>query len=151
MKRLSTYKKSKVLNINIRYNKELISFNLATELRISTTIINENLKTQPGYYGFCLLLHKKLLTIVEQSKMERDSVYGRLFLKAKETKIMNNRPYSDDAAKCWVDSHKEFKTITLACIKAREDSDIILAAVKSFEQRKDLLQSLASNERAQRF
>lgn len=147
MKRLSAYKKLKVLNIHINYNGEKISFNLASELRINYDDINGNLKTQPGYYGFCLLLHKRLLGNFERLKMERDSVYGRLFLKAKETKLMGNRPFSDDASKAWVESHKEYKQITLDCIKAREDADVIQAAVKGFEQRKDLLQSISSNIR----
>lgn len=147
MKRLNAYRKSKVLDIKIRFNGELVSFNLATELRVNPDIINDNLKTQPGYYGFCLLLHKKLLSRFEQLKMERDAVYGKIFLNAKATKNMNGRPYSDDAARAYTESHKKFKDISLQCIKAREDADIISAAVKGFEQRKDILQSISSNIR----
>lgn len=147
MKRLASYRKSKILDIRIKYNGELVVFNLASELRINPDIINENLKTQPGYYGFCLLLHKKLLAVFEQLKSDRDAVYGRLLLYAKENKTMNNRPYSDDASKAWVEKHKEFRAITTQCIKARLDADTMLAAVKGFEQRKDLLQSIASNVR----
>lgn len=147
MKRLAAYKKSPILNINIKFNGELVSFNLLTELRTNPDFINDNLKTQPGYYGFCLLLHKRLLANFEQIKADREAVYGRLFLKAKETKIMNGRPYSDDTAKAWVESRKEFRDITTKCIKIRESADIILAAVKGFEQRKDILQSISSNIR----
>jgi hypothetical protein len=147
MKRLSTYRKSKVLNIKVRYNGELITFNLASELRINPDIINENLKVQPGYYGFCLLLHKKLLSRFEQLKADRDAIYGSIFLNAKETKIMNGRPYSDDAAKAYTESHSRFKKITTECIKAREDADVILAAVKGFEQRMQILQSMSANIR----
>lgn len=147
MKRLAHYTKSKILDIRIRYNGELIVFNLATELRIQRVMLNENLKKQPTYYGFCLLLHKKLLAIFEQLKSDREAAYGRLFLKAKSTKVMNGRPYSDDAAKAYVESHKEFTGITTQCIKARQDADIVWAAVKGFEQRKDLLQSISSNVR----
>lgn len=147
MKRLASYTKSKILDVRITYNGEKVVFNLASELRINPDIINENLKKQPGYYGFCLLLHKKLMAVLEQKKSDREAEYGRLFLFAKQEKKMNGRPYSDDAAKAWVESHKKFKSITTECIKARLDADVILAAVKGFEQRKDLLQSIASNVR----
>ena len=150
MRRLSAHRKSKFLDIKIVYNGEKVNFNLVHELRVSPDLINDNLKSQPGYYGFCLLLHKKLLAQFERLKMERESIYGRLFLKAKSTKTMGSRPYSDDAAKAWVESHKEYKQITLNCIKAREDADCIYAAVKGFEQRKDILQSISSNVRSEK-
>ncbi|HJY22853.1 MAG TPA: hypothetical protein VJ279_08220 [Hanamia sp.] len=147
MKRISSYRKSKILDIKVVYNGEKIIFNLASELRVNPDSINDSLKIQPNHYGFCLLMHKKLLAVVERLKMERDATYGRLFIRAKETKVMNGRPFSDDTAKAWVESHSEFKKITRDCIKAREDADIIFAAVKGFEQRKDILQSISSNIR----
>lgn len=147
MKRLSAYSKSKVLNIKVRYGSELVHFNLATELRITEEKLNTQLKTQPGYYGFCLLLHKKLLSIFETKKMERKSVYGRLFLNAKENKTMNGRPYSDDSAKVYVESHKQFIAATTECIKAKDDADQLYACIRAFEQRKDLMQSISSNIR----
>lgn len=150
MKKLSNYRKSPIFNIRIRYNGELVQFNLGHELRIDPDIIDDNLKNHSGYYGFCLLLHKKLLARFEEKKHERKATYGRLFLKAKETKVMNNRPYSDDAAKAWAESHKDFLKVSQECITAREEADILFTCVRGLEQRKDLLQSLSSNIRSQK-
>lgn len=149
MKKLIAYRKSPINNIRIRYNGELVSFNLMSELRIDRTSLNEHLKKQPGYYGFCLLLHKKLMAQFERLKHERMGVYGKLFIYAKEHRTLNSRPYSDETAKSWVESHKKFKEVSERCIKAREDADLMYTCVRSFEQRKDLLQSISSNIRAE--
>jgi hypothetical protein len=149
MARLSAYKKSPIFNINIVYNGERVSFNLAKELRINADSIDYELSTQPGYYGFCLLLHKKLLTIFEQCKLERKRVYGRLLVQSKDRKL-NGRPYTDDLSKSWVESHKNYIAVSEKCIQAKDHADTIYSCIKSFEQRKDLLQSIASNRRAEK-
>lgn len=147
MKRLFAYRGSTILNVRVKYGKEMVSFNLGTELKIDENKINQHLKTQPVYYGFCLMLHKKLTTKFEETKMERKRVYGRLFLSAKENKVMNGRPYSDDAAKVYVESHKSYLAATSACIKAKDDADALFTCIRAMEQRAFLLQSLSANNR----
>jgi hypothetical protein len=44
-------------------------------------------------------------------------------------------------------SRKSYVKITNMCIKAKDDADTIYAAVRAFEQRKDLLQTISSNRR----
>lgn len=147
MKRLFAYKGSPILNVRIKYGKELVSFNLGAELKIDENKINHQLKTQPTYYGFCLMLHKKLVTRFEEAKMIRKKVYGRLFLYAKENKKMNGRPYSDDAAQLYVESHAKYINATKDCIKTKDDADALYTCIKAFEQRAFLLQSLSANNR----
>lgn len=145
-KRLSQYRNLGFLNITIEYGKEVISFNLMDELKVDPDVINNELKTQASKYGFCLLLHKKLLTQYEYLCKRRQKMWAKLFFKAKEQKI-NGRPYSDDLAKAWVETQSEYVALTKKCINAKDDADTILSCVKSFEQRKDLIQSLSSNIR----
>lgn len=135
------------LSINITYGKEKISFNLLNELRVSEESINTELKLQPSKYGFCLLLHKKLLTQYELLCKQRKKLWGKLFYEAKETKGANGRLMSDDLAKAYVEKHKRYIEVTEACIKAKDDADTIYACIKSFEQRKDVIQTLSSNLR----
>lgn len=148
MQRLKEYIKSKVNNIQIQYGKETISFNLWEEVKINEAMIDRELKTQPGYYAFCLSLHKKLLTIFETSKLNRKKTHATLLFQAKK-KIQEgtSRPYTDDMAQAWVEKHKDYMQASRDCIKAKDDADAMYACVKAFEQRKDLLQTISSNQR----
>lgn len=148
-KRLSTYKDSDVYLIQVKFGSELVSFNLAMELRVNIDQIDYEMQKQPSHYGFCLLAHKQLLARFETYKMLRKKTYGRLFIAAKSKKV-NGRFMSDDVAKCYVESHPKFIDITQKCIRAKGDADKMYSCIKSFEQRKDLLQSIASNRRAEK-
>jgi len=147
MPRISSYYKSDFTIINIRYGNERVSFNLMQEVRITPDIINDELKGQASKYGFCLMLHKKLLTEFERLKLRKNKIYGILFFKAKEQKGQMGRYFSDDLAKAWVEKHPKYQKACLACIKSKDDADAIYSCIKAFEQRKDLIQSLSSNIR----
>ena len=118
------------------------------ELRLDERVLNEEMKGQASKYGFCLLLVGKLKTIFEELKVEKDRTYGRLYFKAKEQKSTSTGRYlSDDMAKAWVEKHPQYIKACLACIKAKDNVDTIYSCIKSFEQRKDLAQSISSNLR----
>lgn len=151
MSRIISHRKSGVLQVHIKYGKEVIKFNLWQELRIDEDKLNSELTKQANKYGFLLMLHKKLLTQFEELKVNRKEVFGRLFSEAKKSIVKaTGRPMSDDTAKIWVEAHKDYTHITRQCIKAKDDADAIFACVRAFEQRKDLIQSLSSNIRNER-
>ena len=136
--------------IRIQYGKENITFSLLRELRLSEDIINEELKGQASKYGFCMLLHSKLKTRFEELKVEKNKIFGRLYFQAKERKSQaTGRPFTEDMAKAWVEKHPKYIKACLACIKAKDNADAIYSCIKSFEQRKDLAQSISSNLRNQ--
>lgn len=146
MKTINSYRKSPVYIINIKYGKERVTFNLVEELKFNPDIINDDLKKQPIKYGFCLLIHKKLLTHWERLKAERKRVYGKLYFKAKERKL-NGRAYSDDLCKAWVEKHDDYIKATEACIRVKDWADQLFSCIRAFEQRKDLMQTISSNMR----
>lgn len=148
LRRLDNYRKSKVNNIRIEYGGKIIQFNLWDEVAINEVVLNKELKKQSSYYGFLLLLHKRLLTAFETTKQERIRNYAQLYLRGKD-KIQKgtNRPYNEEMAKAYADAHKSHKILTLECIKLKDNADVIFACVKAFEQRKDLLQTISSNNR----
>jgi len=145
-KKLAEYNKSPINNIRIIYGGEIIEFNLYSEVKINEAILDREIKDQPSYYAFLAMLHKKLTTQFEELKMQRKKEAGKLYLKAKN-KTHNGRPYNDDMCKAYVESHKLFINITTKCIKAKDDADMVFAAVMAFTQRKDLMQTLSSNNR----
>jgi hypothetical protein len=142
------FRGSKVSNISIKYGSELHRFNLIDIVQINEHTIERELKRQPGYYGFCLLLQKKLTTLHEELKQERKRLYGKLYLRAKShLKSDNGRGYSDEAAKAYVLCNKEYVRITKACIESKDHADTMWAVIRAFEQRKDLMQTISSNKR----
>jgi hypothetical protein len=145
---LKRFKNSSLANIKITYGNEVHRFNLIEITTISEVTIEKELKRQASYYGFCLLLQKKLTTQFERLKHERKKLYGRLYHKAKEQlKSNTGRGYSDEGAKAYVLHNKEYVRLTEACIEAKDNADTLYAVVRALEQRKDLMQTISSNKR----
>lgn len=140
--------KTDLFQIIVIEGKKETTFNLARELKVSELQINEELKRQPSKYGFALFLHGKLKTNFEELKLERKKIRGRLYRKAKQTKVPSTgRPMSDDAAKAYVESHPQFLKISRRCIRAKDEADQMYSVVRAFEQRSNLIQSISSNLR----
>lgn len=145
---LKRFKNSRLSQIKIKYGNEVHRFNLIDITLITEHTIERELKRQPSYYGFCLLLHKKLTTSYEELKQDRKRLYGKLYLRAKENlKSNSGRGYSDEAARAYTLCHKEYVELTKACIKAKDDADTVYSVIKALEQRKDLMQTISSNKR----
>jgi hypothetical protein len=139
---------SRVPHIKITYGEEILKFNLFDELKVSEEMLTRELKEQASYYGYLFLLHKKLLTRFEYLKQEKRRIESELFIKYKTGgNTTTGRAPSDDTAKAMVRKNKEYLKANHDCIKARDDADTIYACVRGFEQRKDLLQTLSSNNR----
>lgn len=146
---IAKYKGSTIFTINIKYGKEKINFNLAKELKFTPEAINGDLKTQPTKYGFCLLLHKSLLTEFEKAKADRKRIWGKLYFKAKEQKS-NGRPYSDELCKAYVEKHPNYIKASTRCIEVKDWADKMFSCIRAFEQRKDLMQTISSNMRQEK-
>lgn len=144
--RLNKYRKSELNHIHIKLGREVIQFNLWKELQINEEAIEDELKTQPSYYAFLTTLHKKLLTQFEHLKVDRKKLAATLYLKAKG-ETHQGRPLNDEMCKASVEKNPKYIRISRACIKAKDDADAILSAVRGFEQRKDNLQTLSANRR----
>lgn len=142
------FRGSIISNITIKYGNEVHRFNLIDIVEITEYTIDREMKRQPGYYGFCLLLQKKLTTLYERARQKRKRLYGKLYLRAKSNlKSESGRGYSDEAAKAYVLCNKEYIRATEACITAKDHADTMWAVIKAFEQRKDLMQTISSNKR----
>lgn len=144
------YRRSSVNIISIRYDGEEIILNIARAARISENNLEEEIKHQPSHYAFLSSLHKKLLTRFEQLKVQRQRVYGQLIMKAKERTNSSGRSLSDAQADKWVRTHKRYLAASEECITARDHADQLYAAVRSFEMRAALMQTLSSNLRKER-
>lgn len=146
LKSLAT--KSKVNDIKIKYDGETFSFNLGEELSINPEKINQELKEQPSYYGFLLLLRNRLLTLKEDLERQSDKRYAHVYLKScDKTNPKTNRPYSDKAAIQMAIEDESYNDARVKFLKAKQNYNDINACVTAFEQRATLIQSLSANLR----
>src|SRR6478609_3003124 len=134
MNRLSDQRTSSLNQINIKYGNERVKFNLFDEVAISTVKIEKELKTQPSYYGFLLLLRNALNTEFETLNQRRKAMKAKLYKSAREQKGVNGRYMADEDARMTIYADPKFKRITDQCILARHKAGVIHSAVMAFEQ-----------------
>lgn len=148
MSRLNKFSKSDLMNIKITYNGEIFRFNLYDEVRISEASLNKEIKVQPSYYGFISMLHTRITNDYNRLLHKRDLIGDKLFLRAKKT-LVNGRFTSDDVATKTMATHPKYVALEDKVLATKATLNILNTCLKSFEQRKDLLQTLASNIRRQ--
>lgn len=137
-----------IMDVNIKYGKEKINFNLHKELIISERQINNEITEQPSHYAFLSLLLNKLETIKSQKESDLNKIRAKKFIKYKN-KIdpKTNRPYNNDIAESKTIIDPEYLSTEKAFIKAKEDWSTIKSCVEAFNQRASLIQSLSANIR----
>lgn len=143
--------KTSLMDIVLNYGGEKIKFNLTDELRIDEARINEELKTQPSYYGFLLVLMNKLERNRNDKKAEVNRLKSKLFIKYKgEIDPQTNRVLSNDLADAKTEVNKKYQETLKKYYKVEEDWSIIKSCVEAFQQRSHLIQSLSANVRNER-
>lgn len=138
---------SDLMNISIKYGGKTYKFNLFEELQVSEAQVNRELKTQASSYSFLTTLHKSLVKQYEQAEARKKKVYAQLYVKLKTQSNTGGRPPSDDLVKQQVESNKLYQKVVNNTIQYKYQMGILESAVRSFEQRKDILQSLSANLR----
>lgn len=149
MERLNKYaKKSALMDVSISYGEEEFHFNLFRELVVDEDKINKEIQEQSSAYAFLAMLHKKLIRVTKDKKAEMEKAYAKAYVTNKSTIDPDtNRLYPKETAKEMAIKDKKFQKTIEAYHQAEENSNILDACVKSFEQRKDLIQTLSANIR----
>lgn len=139
---------SSLMQVKLKYNGESFRFNLVDELSISPDKINSELKDQPTYYSFLLLLQSKLIVYKEDCERELSKIYARKYIKFSEKKNpLTGRNYSDKLAKELAIDSEEYQSAYKKLLGAKNDLGIIQSCVRGFEQRSSLIQTLSANLR----
>lgn len=144
-------KKSQINEIKLKYNGEVFKFNLNEELSIDTAKINRELKEQPSYYGWLLLLRNRLLTVKEDLERQVEKEYARVYnLYSEKINPKTNRVYSDKACIQKALNSENYNDLKKKAIKAKRDWLDINSCVIAFEQRSTLIQTLSANMRSEK-
>lgn len=140
-----------ILDISIKYGGERINFNLAEELKISEARVNEEIKSQPSYFGFLLILMVKLDRLKNDKKAELNKIKARLFIRFKEEiDPHTNRIYSNDLAEAKVETNSRYQKALRDYNKVEEDWATIKSCVEAFQQRGSLIQTISANYRIEK-
>lgn len=136
------------MDISVTYGEEKIVFNLKEELRIDENIINNELKNQPSSYAFIAMLHKKLVRKSVDSEKKTDRAFAKAFIKNKTSvDESTGRVMSKEVAKEKAELDPVYIKLQKQSSQCKEDADIVYVAVRSFEQRQSLIQTISANLR----
>lgn len=142
MTKLNKYaSKAKLMHIRIKYNDEVFKFNLFEELQIVETKKNDQIKEHAQSAAFLLMLLKKFEILVKDLDKERKKVKATRLIKLRETSE------SVKVAEIRIDSDKKYITAVDALLEVEEVKGVLEACVTSFNDRKELLQTLSANVR----
>jgi len=142
MKLVKFAETSDMMNIEVVYGTQTFKFNLDEELRIDESAINKHIKGHVRSYAFLSMLYVKLKI------KQRDQ--GRVIKRIYNNLIAEYKPKYKTITEAEAVMRKESKKLREAedlLGKIEEQHDLIGVAVRSFEARKDLLQSLSANTR----
>jgi hypothetical protein len=143
MSGLSKYAgKSPIMNIKIRYKDEIFKFNLNEEMRVDEGHVNQKIKSHIRGHAFLNVLAVKLKIQYSQAKKALARHESSLLMKFKE----KGRTIAE-AESLMYKKHPELQKQEDELLALEEFKDTIDACLKSFEMRKDLLQSLSANVR----
>ena len=133
------------MNLNIRYGKESFKFNLAEELKINEDTIQEDLKTSATRYSFLKMLHTKLII------KARDLDQKRKKTRAQRLNKLIDEIGAVKRAEIALEKDKQYRAAYSEWQEMEGQQELIAVCVRSFEQRAELLRTLAANMRQEQF
>jgi len=131
------------MDIKIKLNDKIYSFNLDKELRISENRVSIHLMNQARSYAFVAMLHKKL--IIKVRDHQKHIARARDLAVSRHTHTMGIM-----AAKAKSANDPALKKLEDELMHIEEARDTIEVCVRSFEMRKDLIQTLSANIRKEK-
>ena len=143
--------KSQLMDISIKLGEgETFKFNLFEELEITEERVQTELLVQASSYAFVGMLHKRLLTVMEDRKLTASTAKAKSYLWWKGEENDNGKPYSDDY--CWAQAEvdKEYVAAMKEYNEAKEKAGLLEICVTAFEERKDLIQTISANNRKEK-
>lgn len=148
-------KSSKLMNLALEFNGEKIKFNLYKELAIKKASITNEAIEQSQSYGFLVMLLKRLIKKVNDLEVEQEKIFSERFIyyltstKSSYYKAQGRYP-AQDTSKHLATKDELYYQACLKLNQAKEKKDLIESAVKAFEQRASMIQTISANERKEK-
>lgn len=135
---------AELMNINVRYNGKLYTFNLYDELRVEDNTLNREVREQSISFAFLLVLLKRLQGRASNLEFEIKKIKAKLWLKSKANST--DRMTKEDL-KLKVDSNPKVLLKEKHYLKLKSEIDLLEASIRAFEQRSNQIQTLSANIR----
>jgi hypothetical protein len=149
MGKLNKYaSESSLMVIDITYKGKRYKFNLYEETRINERRLNQELKTHASSYSFLTMLNNKIIYEFDLLEKDVERTSSKLYVFYKnQISDQTNKPYSDDMCKAKVLSSDTYKKKLHEMLLMKRNKSDLASAIRAFETRKDLMQTLSANVR----
>lgn len=142
---------SPLMEIDVKYNGKRYKFNLFQETQVNDQTLNREMKKHASSYAFLLQLRNALEKKATELEARKDRTLNKLYLKYKKmTNPLTNRQYSDDAAKAKAQTSETYKEAEQDYFNGLHHFKTLRDAIRAYEVRKELMQSLGANIRNER-
>jgi len=141
---------SKLNRIKIKLGKEIIRFNLFDELVVNENNLTDESLEQPLLYGYLGMVHQKLTRLRAEVQREVDRLRSLALVRAKgvaDPLTLRTKP--KELAEAEAELNEEYQSKLQELDELKYQTGILYTCLKSFEQRKDLIQTISANVRKQ--
>lgn len=139
---------SPLMEIKVKYRGKTYTFNLYEETQVNANTLNRDLKSHASSYAFLLQLRNSLEKTSMELEAAKEKTYNKLYLRyKKQNNPLTNRPMSDDAAKSKALASPIYQDAVTEHINALHNFKTLRDAIRAYEVRKELMQSLGANIR----
>lgn len=117
---------------------------IINELSVSSDL-NDEFRKQPGLFAYWAFQQARAEDQVRKAEEQSDLMFSMLYAKYRDS----NPGAKENDCKSFIRRSKRYKEIIARLNKAKHDRDILKAAVRAFEQRRDMLIQLGANLRSE--
>jgi len=136
------------LELTIKLDK-LYHLDLDTDLDIKKTEINDEMIKQPGQFAWYATLNELAKNKVQTLKSELELLEATLDQKTRRDWDDSQGKMTETSVSAKIKMSPEYKELISRYLEAQKSQGILSVARSAFEQRKDMLISLASNLRSE--
>lgn len=138
-----------ILDFKVKAGGMTHRHNLASELSIDRKNINDNMARQPSQYAWFAVLHALANDAYERLKAEKKSLYAEKDNKIRARAAKNGDKTTENGIAQAIELDPDYVDLSNRILEAKLNVDLLQSALIAFQQRKDMLVSIASNMRAE--
>ena len=134
------------LILEVKLNRQH-TLDLNVDLDINREEINTELSEQPSKFAWYATLYELAKAKVVDLKSRLETLESELNKEIREKALDGGRKITVDSVRAEVITSRKFKALTEVYNNALREQGLLMVAKQAFEQRKDMLISIASNMR----
>jgi len=132
-------------------NGKMFEVDIERDLSINDGTIDEDIMTQSGKYAWVSTLYSRAKTETAKNKLRLEILIAELSKKHRLQlgATLEKKP-TESQIQSEVITDEKYKKVNITYIKSKENESILKGLVEAYAQRKDMIQTFASNLRQER-